>query len=184
MTPTPADGETIRRAATLTQQGIELFFRGRYAEAIALLDQALAFNPLYVRGHCGRAMCLAQLGNAEEALATAERALALDPAAGLTYSIRALCRHRCGDDVGAEEDHRRALELAPDDYRGYYNFACYWAERRDEEKCRQYLTYAFQLATAAFAAVAAEDPDLARYAGRLWFRDLVADTKRRAAGGT
>ncbi len=183
MTEITESAEKVRRAAAFTQQGVELFFRGRYAEALALMDEALALDPASVRAYCGRAMCLAQLGKPDEGALMADRALALDPDSGVAFSVRALCRHRRGDDAGAETDYRKAIELEPGDYRGYYNFACYWAEHGDEEKCRSYLAHAFQLATVAFADIAAEDPDLARYSGREWFRELVAETKRRARDG-
>lgn len=165
----------------MTQRGIEVFFRGRYAEALAFIDEALVVHPAFARAHAAKALCLTQLGNASGGLNHAEKAVALSPAEGIYYTTRAMCKARLGDRDGAETDYNHALTLAPDDYRVYYNVACYWAERSDEEKCRRFLADAFSLADASFADVAADDPDLGRYSDRPWFRELIADVKRRLA---
>jgi hypothetical protein len=90
-----------------------------------------------------------------------------------------MCLHRLGDESAAESDFDRAVGLAPTDFRVFYNAACYWAERADEKKCRALFETAMSLAPASFVAVASVDPDLARYSGREWFREILAAVRRR-----
>jgi Tfp pilus assembly protein PilF len=175
--------ERRRRAGTLVQQGVELFFRGHFEKALVFFDEALEMDPGLVRAYVAKAMCMAQLGDPAAGQRLAEKAIALDDHYGTAYTARALCRRRMGDVKGAVVDYQRALELAPDDFRVYYNFACFCAEQGDEEKCREYLRYAFELSSAGFVEIAAQDPDLARYNRTEWFRDLVAEVKTKAAGG-
>jgi Flp pilus assembly protein TadD len=111
----------------------------------------------------------------------AERAVALAPNDGLAFSTLGLTLHRVGRWPEAEEAFERGLGLTPDDHRVYYNYACYWAERGNEENCRKYLELACDLAPETFAAVIAGDPDLGRYAAAPWFRDALAALKTRAA---
>jgi len=174
------EAETRRRAAALTQLGMDLYERGRYAVALDFCEQAVALTPAFERAHRGRALCLSQLGTTEEAVACARRALALAPQSGLAYSTLGLCLHRTGRREEAEEAFYAALDLTPEDYRVYYNFACYWAEVGNEEKCRRYLALALEVAPETFAGAPPTDPDLARYSGKDWFRELLATLKTRA----
>jgi len=169
-----------RRIAALTQLGMDLYGRARFGEALNRMEDALALNAVYERALRGKALCLTQLGRAQEALAVAELALERYPESGLNYSTRGLCLHRAGRSAEAEADFERAVELAAEDYRVYYNYACFWAERGDEERCRRYFGYALEAAPENFAYVPPADPDLARYSRREWFLDLLAHLKQRA----
>lgn len=172
--------DVLYRVGALTQLGMDLYDRGRYADGLAAFEEALALAPDYVRAVRGKALCLAQLGRAEEARSFAERAVALSPAEGIVYATLGLCLHRCGRPAEAVAAFEKGITLAPDDYRVYYNYACYWAERGNEDECRRYLALAFDLAPSSFADKPPSDPDLARYVGTGWFRDLIADLKCRA----
>jgi tetratricopeptide (TPR) repeat protein len=174
-----SNAKRLRDAAALTQQAVDLFFRGDYDVALNLVEDSLGLNPAYSRTHCAKALCLLQLGQARDALKCTEYALELNDGDAVAYTTRAMCRHRLGDGEGAEADFERAVELGPDDYRVFYNAACYWAERGREEECREHFETAMALAPAAFAAVAAADPDLARYSGREWFREILAEVRKR-----
>lgn len=169
-----------RRAAALTQYGIDLFFKCCYAEALECLEEALALDPSAVRSYCGKALCLAQMGDARGAFEVAQRAVELDPHSPIAYTTRALCYHRVGMQDEAIADYTRAIELDPTNYIVYYNFGCYWAERGQEEKCREYLELAFEMAPGHFADSARLDPDLARYSRREWFLHLIAELKKRS----
>jgi Tfp pilus assembly protein PilF len=175
--------EDKRKAAALTQRGVDLFFQSRYDEALAALEEATTVDPAASRPWSARALCMAQLGNPRLGMTLAERALELDRNAPMAYTARATCRRRLGDGDGARADFERGMALAPDDYRVYYNYACHWAELGREEECRQMLAMAFDLAPGHFAAVATADPDLARYSRREWFRDLTVALRQRAALG-
>jgi Tfp pilus assembly protein PilF len=168
-----------REAAALTQQAVDRFFRGDYEVALNLVEDSLARNPRYGRTYCAKALCLLQLGQAREAMRCTEYALELNADDAVAYTTRAMCRHRLGDRDGAEGDFDKAIELGPDDYRVFYNAACYWAERGEEARCRELFTTAMQLSPASFGPVAAVDPDLARFSRREWFRDVLAEVRRR-----
>ena len=104
--------ERRRRAGSLVQQGVELFFRGHYEKALVFFDEALEMDPGLVRSYVAKAMCLTQLGDPAGGRRFAEKAIELDDRYGTAYTARALCLRRTGDVDGAVEDYRRALELA------------------------------------------------------------------------
>ncbi len=175
------DGERKRRAAALTQVGIDLHDRGRYDDAVAAFEQALALEPDRVRAIRGKALCLSQLGKAKEALAYAEKAVKLARYSGLAYATLGVVLHRLGRRQDAEKAFRLGLENTPDDFRVYYNYACCWAEVGDEDECRRYLALALELAPESFLPQPPHDPDMARYSHQKWFADLLAARKRRVA---
>lgn len=175
------EGERKRRAAALTQIGIDLHDRGRFDAGAAAFEQALALEPHRVRAIRGKALCLSQLGKAQEALAYAEKAVELAQYPGLSYATLGLVLHRLGRREEAEKAFQLGLENTPDDFRVYYNFACYWAEVGDEEECRRYLALALELAPESFVPQPPNDPDMARYSHKKWFADMLAARKRRVA---
>jgi tetratricopeptide (TPR) repeat protein len=175
------EADTKRRAAVLTQIGIDLHDRGRYEDAVAAFEEALALEPDRVRAIRGKALCLSQLGKAQEALAFAEEAVKLARYPGLSYSTLGLVLHRLGRRDEAEKAFHLGMENTPDDFRVYYNFACYWAEVANEEACRRYFGLALDLAAESFVPQPPNDPDLGRYSHEKWFAEMLAARKRRAA---
>lgn len=157
-----------------------LYFDKRFDEALRVVDRLLASGGNDVRAYCIRALCYVEMGLAGEALEAAEAAVRHGPADGVAYSTRAFCRHRGGDRDGAELDYSRALELEPGNYKVHYNLACYWSERGDEEKCRDYLRRAIDLAPPGCDFYIETDGDLARYAQKEWFRELLLQAKVKA----
>ena len=175
------EAENKFRAAALTQLGIDLYDTGRFEAGLAAFRRALALGPGRVRALRGMALCLSQLGRAAEGLAYAEKAVELAREPGLAYATLGLVLHRLGRDDEAEKAFDLGVKNTPDDYRVYYNFACYWAERGNEAACRNYLGLTLELAPASFGGNPAQDPDLARYSRREWFTELLAAHKTRAA---
>ncbi len=174
------EADTKRRAAVLTQIGIDLHDRGRYDDAVAAFEEALALEPDRVRALRGKALSLSQLGKAQEALAFAEEAVKLARFPGLSYATLGLVLHRLGRREEAEEAFHLGMENTPDDFRVYYNFACYWAEVANEEACKRYLELALELASESFVPEPPNDPDLGRYSHEKWFGEMLATRKRRA----
>jgi tetratricopeptide (TPR) repeat protein len=177
-TGTP-EAEKKYRAAALTQIGIDLYDAGRFEPGLAAFRRALTLEPNRVRALRGMALCLSQLGRAAEGLGYAEKAVELARDPGLAYATLGLVLHRLGRDEEAEKAFDLGVKNTPDDYRVYYNFACYWAERGNETACRNYLELALELAPSAFASQPAKDPDLGRYSRQEWFVDLIAALKKR-----
>jgi len=169
--------ETGRGAEALTGRAANLTFLGRYAEGLSLFEKAIALEPGFVRAHSGRAMSLARLGRAGSGLASAKEAIRLDPADAPSYTALAFCLHRLGRDKEARSAYETALAKGPENPRVLYNCACYWAELGDEEKCRQFLTRAFQYLESGDIEHSKKDPDLAAYVDAGWFNDLHAAAK-------
>lgn len=156
----------------------------KYDEALTVVDRLLKFA---ARGYSVRALCLAEMGQPEEGLRAAEMGVAADPTDAVVLTSRAFCKHRLGDNVGADDDYHRAMELDPGNYKVFYNYACYWAERNNEGECRRYLEMAVELMSPGNRSTMLEDPDLARFREAEWFRELAARAKartRNAAGMT
>ena len=162
------------RVAELTHQAITFMFRGQYDTAWAMLQQALKEDAAYPRTHTALAYTLMYQGKPEEGEAAAARALELDPRFAIGYTARGDCRARRGDVAGAVADYEAALTLDPANYRVYYNFACFWCDQGDEERCRRNLEIALNLSPAFFPEIVRRDPSLAAVAGAPWFSALVA----------
>jgi len=162
-----------------THRAYELFWEGRYEDALAAADAGLALDARHVRALTTRAVTLVQLGRAREAKVAAEEAIRLDPGDGVAYSILGFCYARLGDDDAAVAHFRRGIETSPRDYRVYYNCASYWAELGNGGECRRYLVEALNLKP-GMAKNLLVDPDFARFSGEAWFRELVAEYLARA----
>jgi protein O-GlcNAc transferase len=173
----------LHTAATMLEEALAQFLAGRYAEALEAFEKALRVNHRHVRAHAGRSFSLAQLGRADEGLAAAEEAVRLNPHYARGHSAKAVCLHRLRRRGEAQTAYERAIELAPDDAAILYNFACFWAEVGDENRCRHHLTRALRWDDGQVAAHAPNDPDMARYRNADWFREAIAGAKklRRAA---
>jgi superkiller protein 3 len=177
--------DELHAAAKTLEEGVANFLAGSYAAALAAFERTLAINDRHVRAHVGRSLSLAQLGRADEGLAVAEETVRANPDYIRGYSAVAVCLHRLRRRAEAETAYDRAVELGPDETAVLYNFACFWAEVGNEEKCREYLTRALRHDDGQVVGHAPKDPDMARYRNADWFRDLIAaaKTKRRTGRG-
>lgn len=169
----------LRAAAKLLDEGTSHFLTGRYAEALAAFNRTLGVNATHMRAHAGRAFALAQLGRAREGLGAAKEVIRLNPNYGRGYSALAICLHRLRRRGEAQAAYEHAVKLAPDDPSGLYNFACFWAEVGDGDRCREYLEKALRHDDGRVAHHAPKDPDMARYRDADWFRELIAAAKRK-----
>jgi Flp pilus assembly protein TadD len=169
----------LHAAAKLLDEGTSHFLAGRYAEALAAFNRALELNAAHVRAHAGRAFALAQLGRAREGLGAAKEVIRLNPNYGRGYSALAICLHRLRRRAEAQAAYEHAVKLAPDEPSGLYNFACFWAEVGDGDRCREYLEKALRHDDGRVARHAPRDPDMARYRDADWFRELIAAAKRK-----
>ena len=66
-------------AGAWTNKGAALLDLGRYEEALACFDKALAVNPKLGEAWCNKGSVLSRLGKCEEALACLDKALAINP---------------------------------------------------------------------------------------------------------
>jgi tetratricopeptide (TPR) repeat protein len=122
--PDPA-GQLIERARVLLQLG-------RPAEALPLLQQAVAAAPGDCNPQCWMSLALMRLGRLPEALKAAERGVALAPEYEWPHRLRSLVLTEQGKLRPALEAAREAVRLAPDDETALHLLA------NCEIDCKQY----------------------------------------------
>jgi len=124
-----ASGDPDVDLAALAARASVLAQAGRSAEALALLDPALARDPRDVRLITARAYVLEKAGRAAEAVTWLTQALAVQPLAGRLRFALGVAQERAGDRAGAIRTMQSILEGAPDDAEAM-NFVGYsWAEK-------------------------------------------------------
>lgn len=79
----------VGEVQNLTQRADLLASRGKYAEALPLVDEALRLEPRRSSLHLGRGQCLTHLGQLEEAVAAFDAALRLEPNSAPAVRARA-----------------------------------------------------------------------------------------------
>jgi tetratricopeptide (TPR) repeat protein len=163
------------RAKTAFERGKYFFNAGRFNEALAAHEDALGFDPTFVRALAAKSITLSALGRPREGLAVAEGIIKDHANSAYAYMARAqaLLDHRTDDARRAFEE---ALALDPNDYTIVYNYACFWARQKDAENCRKYLDRTLALAPHQNAH-AAIDPDFEPFRECAWFQELIAFKK-------
>jgi tetratricopeptide (TPR) repeat protein len=124
-----ASGDPEVDFAALAARVSVLAQAGRSAEALALLDPALAQNPDEIRLITARAYVLEKAGRAAEAVTWLTQALAAQPRAERLRFALGVAQDRAGDRAGAIRTMQSILEGSPDDAEAM-NFVGYsWAEK-------------------------------------------------------
>jgi tetratricopeptide (TPR) repeat protein len=101
--------------ATLINRGVVRVAMGRYEEAIADYDDAMARAPGNAEVYMDRGLAYSRQGRYDQARADFDHALALGMAgAHLAYFNRAVAQEKSGNLRAAYLDYRQALTLAPD----------------------------------------------------------------------
>jgi Flp pilus assembly protein TadD len=103
------------RAVQYYNDGDDLFNAGRYSEAIATLDQALAIDPTISEAWYERGTALGRLGRPAEALNSFDRAIALNPNDAQAWSNRGTALGNLGRYSEAISSYDRAIALNPND---------------------------------------------------------------------
>lgn len=170
-----------KESLNLAAAAAAAFAAKEYSKTIELADKAFQLKPTLGRAYLAKSLALAQLGDPAGGLEIALRGIAENPEYALLYTAAAICAHRCGRTEDARRYFAQATALRPDHPQVLYNYACYWAEVGDEEKCREALRRAFSVAEDHTLDHARQDPDLARYSSREWFKELLAEEKLRRA---
>jgi Flp pilus assembly protein TadD len=166
-----------RKAETLVRKASTCIFTGKYREGLELFDRALELDPEIPRAHSGRAVALAQLGRPADALKSAQEAIRLAPARAPAYTTLALCLDRMGRFDEAKSTYEFALTIRPENPQVLYNYACFWAAHGQEEKCRFFLTRAFQYLESGVVTHSKKDADLGPFVDADWFEELHAAAK-------
>ncbi|HLY45284.1 MAG TPA: tetratricopeptide repeat protein, partial [Stellaceae bacterium] len=95
-------------------RGSALHAAGRFSEALAAFDAALAIDPRRGEAHLGRGQALRQMRRYEEAVLSYDRALAISPGLVAAFNNRALALQDMQQFEAALEGFDRALRIAPD----------------------------------------------------------------------
>ncbi len=94
--------------------GLDLEIQGRFEEAIAEYDIAIASNPSFAPAYNNRGGLYGRLGELQLAIEDFDEAIRLDPQYALAYFNRGLGYSAIGDVARANADFDRAAELGAD----------------------------------------------------------------------
>lgn len=94
---------------------------GRYGEALADFDQAIALNPNVAKVWVNKGNTLAAMGRNDSSLVAFDRALALKPDFADGWNNRGALKLQMGNFMGAVADCSRAIELDPNQRDAYTN---------------------------------------------------------------
>jgi tetratricopeptide (TPR) repeat protein len=103
----------ITTAEDWNQRGETHHTMGRYEEAVAAFDQAIAIDPGYAEAWRNRGLSLALLGRVNESETSFSKAISLDPDDASIYYYQALSRNATGNRAGALESLDRAVSIRP-----------------------------------------------------------------------
>jgi len=102
-------------SATLVNRGIIYLYRGRYTEALADFDAAIAADPGLAEAYTHRGLALLAYHDYHGAIEAFDHGLTLDPSEpAKVYFNRAIAHEELGDVAAAYHDYQRAAALAPD----------------------------------------------------------------------
>ena len=105
----------LTTAEEWNRQGETHHAMGRYEEAVAAYDQAVATDPENGEAWRNRGLSLSMLGRINESEASFYRALSVDPDDSEAYYYQALARNAAGNRQGAFESLDRAVAIQPGD---------------------------------------------------------------------
>jgi len=95
-------------------RGISLHSAGRFGEALADFDTAIALDPGYAKTYTSRGWTYLALGKFDRAIQDFDRSIQLDPAFYLAYADRGIALGESGRFEEAVDDFTTAIILKPD----------------------------------------------------------------------
>ncbi len=104
--------ETVR---THLDHGRACLDKGKYDDAIAHYDKAIALDPNHAAAYTKRAVAYAIKGDLDRAISDLDKAITLNPNDATAYTIRGNAYYVKGDHDRAIADYRKALEINPSD---------------------------------------------------------------------
>ena len=102
--------ETVR---THLDHGWACLDKGKYDDAIADFDKAIALDPNDAAAYGNRGNAYYSKGEVDRAIADFDKVIALDPNDAIAYDNRGVAYEKKGDKEKAIADFRKALEIAP-----------------------------------------------------------------------
>ena len=123
-------GDPVEEASSLADEG-------RFAEAAALLDEAISEDPDYAEAYSVKAMMMAKLGRHEEAVACVDQVLRLRPDDVEDLGVKGMLLERVGYPEEALECYERMIRVAPGEMIAHHLKCGVLALRGEAEKVRE-----------------------------------------------
>lgn len=157
--------------------GVVLFERKREEEARAAFAKASELEPDWSRPHSDLSILLRLSNRLDEAEREGAKAVELAPNRLDALTAYANVLKAQGKLDEAEPYYRRSVEADSRHPTPYYNLACFYSLREEQEKALASLERAFAL-DPSFAKFAQRDPDLAALHGDARFMELTREAAR------
>ncbi len=109
--PTPDAHVPKTHAERLNKDAVEALQAGRKAEALRLIEDAVAADPAYAEAHCNKGTILGRLGRYEEALASVEEAIVVRPHFATAHLFRGIFLEKLGREIEAMESYANAVRF-------------------------------------------------------------------------
>ena len=115
------DIERETMAMQKLNEGVKLWEKGNFQEAISLYNEAIQIKPDLSWAYNNRGVAYNDLGNYQQAIADCNKAIELDPKYAGAYSNRGVAYDDLGNYQQAIADYNKAIELNPKDADVYNN---------------------------------------------------------------
>jgi len=123
--------ETIRAHL---DDGVVRSIKGKYDDAIACFDKAIALNPNYALAYNWRGIAYDSKGEVDRAIADYTKAIALAPNVATAYTNRGVAYGGKGGYDRAIADFDEAITLNPNDANAYNNRGLAYKKKGDKEQ--------------------------------------------------
>jgi Tfp pilus assembly protein PilF len=143
----PNQPSAAERAITEYQAGALMLESGRYEEAVASFNKALALDEGNILCHYSLALACLRLGRLDEAMAEADRALELKPSYTEVHNIKGMIYNEQGQYLKAMESFRQLLDTPSygKPWIAYYNIGFAAASAGNQDEALFYYTQALEL---------------------------------------
>jgi Flp pilus assembly protein TadD len=163
--------------ALKTQYAVDLWYRGKHERALLEAEEALSYDPKYIRALNVKAATLAALERFDESIETAKKSVEMDENNGISYSILGICYGYAGKLEEADAAFQKGIELSPKEFITYYNAACHCARIGDYEASVRYLEKAYKIAPTNILGLIEDDIELSPLKKSPQFEEFVKELR-------
>jgi len=155
-------------------RGALLREQGEVEAALAAFEAAAPYHAAKAEFWWEYGVTLDRAGDYRAAGEAFGESLALNPHASYVYTARGVNYLRLGETEAARRDFEAAVARNPEEAQAYYNLACISAREGETAEALRHLEAALEGNPGRYAALAADDPDLASCRGLPAFERLLA----------
>lgn len=131
-------GEEFTLAQEYNQQGVILYGKDKYTEALSYFEKAIAEDPYYTDSYINCAQVYIMMDQFEDALKSLDKVLMIDKKNGLAYFHKGNVELLKGDSDAARESYNKAVSLGYDNLQIYINLASDAEDRADFDTAISY----------------------------------------------